>query len=68
MSSDYLRRGRHGRGNTRGASVEVVDVGVRTSKGCWKHGITELRIDGSTEHTLWELRNYRLTDLQTFME
>ena len=28
MPADYLRRGGHGRGNTRGAGVEVVDGGV----------------------------------------
>ena len=27
MPADYLRRGGHGRGNTRDASVEVADVG-----------------------------------------
>ena len=32
MPADYLRGGGHGRGNTRSASLEVADGGVRIEK------------------------------------
>ena len=53
MSSDYLRRGRHGRGNTRGAGLEVADEGVRASKGCRNYGNKELRFTDRRRHFVW---------------